>query len=284
MNRPVNAFSFEYLEPRQMLAAHGLAHGLAMAAGHADSHAHVPQLVSSALTANSQNQHTNLVASLSDPSNADVSGTVHFMTKTHHGTTTTRLMANIEGAAPNTSLPVVVDGVTVGTIMTNAEGSGHLMLSSNPHGKQQPLPANFPTNLMAGDPVSIGTAVGSLGAHTDDNDEGDEGDHAAKVVHLSAALSDTTNPAISGQVQFFGVMQNGTTNKTFLVTITGAGANASLPVSINGTNIGTLTTNAAGVGSLVLLSANNTLPSNFPSTLTAGDVIKVGTTTTGTLA
>jgi len=80
------------------------------------------------------------------------------------------------------------------------------------------------------------------------------------------------------------VTQNGTTNKTFLVTITGAGANASLPVLINGTNVGTLMTNAAGVGNLVLLSANNTLPANFPSTLMAGDTITVGTTTTGTLA
>jgi hypothetical protein len=277
MSRP-HAYSFEYLEPRQMLAAHGLAPGLAIAAQHANSHGQVSSLVSSPLAGNSQNQHTNLVASLSDASNADVSGTVHFMSKTHHGTTTTRLMANIEGAAPNTSLPVMIDGVTVGNIMTNAEGSGRLTLSSNPHGKQQQLPANFPTDVMLGDAVSIGSAAGKLGTTT----EGSQ--HQATVSHLSASLADATNSAISGQVQFFGVTQNGTTNKTFLVTVSGAQANASLPVSINGTNIGTLMTNAAGVGSLVLLSANNTLPANFPSMLMAGNMVTVGTTTTGTLA
>ena len=282
MIRP-HAFSFEYLEPRQMLAAHPFAPGLAIAAAHANDHAQLPSLVSSALAGSSQNEHTNLLATVSDPAHADVIGTVHFMAQMHHGNTTTRLMANIEGAEPNAMLPVVIDGVTVGTIKTNDEGSGHLFLSSNPHGKQQPLPANFPTDVMAGASVSIGAAVGSLGAHTDD-EEGDEDDHDANVVHLSATLSDTTHPAISGQVQFFGVTQNGTTNKTFLVTITGAGANASLPVLINGTNVGTLMTNAAGVGNLVLLSANNTLPANFPSTLMAGDTITVGTTTTGTLA
>jgi len=277
----MSRLSFEYLEPRQMLAAHGFAPGLAIAAQHANSHAQLPSLVSSPLAENSQNQHTNLVASLSDTANANVSGTVHFMTNTHHGTTTTRFMANLEGAEPNTSLPVVIDGVTVGNIMTNAEGSGRLALSNNPHGKQQALPADFPTNVMFGDAVSIGTATGTLGTTTEES-EGSE--QQATVSHLSAALADTTNSAISGQVQFFGVTQNGTTNKTFLVTISGASADASLPVSINGTNIGTLMTNAAGVGSLVLLSANNTLPANFPSTLTAGDMVTIGTTTTGTLA
>jgi hypothetical protein len=279
----MHARSFEYLEPRQMLAANPFALGLAIAAEHANDHAHLPSLVSSALAGNSQNEHTNLIATLSDPADPSVTGTAHFMSLTHHGETTTRFMANIEGAAPNMLLEVKLDGVTVGQIMTDDEGSGHLFLSSNPHGKQQPLPANFPTDVMMGDMVSVGTAVGALGTHSDDDDD-DEGDHEASVVHLSAALSDTTNPAIHGQVKFFSVTQNGTTDKTFLVTITGAGANALLPVSINGTNIGTLMTNAAGVGSLVLLSANNTLPANFPSMLSAGDVVTVGTTTMGTLA
>lgn len=281
MNRPMQALSFEYLEPRQMLAAHPFAPGLAIAAQHANSHAQLPSLVASPLAGNSQSQHTNLIATLSDPMDAAVTGTVHFMTSTHHGNTTTRLMANIEGAEPNMMLPVVIDGVTVGEVMTNDEGSGHLFLSSNPHGNQQPLPANFPSDVMAGDMVSVGTAAGVLGTHTDEDEGGEE---EASVVHLSAVLSDTTNTAIHGQVKFFSVTQNGTTDKTFLVTITGAGANASLPVSINGTNVGTLMTNAAGVGSLVLLSANNTLPANFPMTVMAGDVVTVGTTTMGTLA
>jgi hypothetical protein len=277
----MHARSFEYLEPRQMLAAHPFALGLAIAAEHANDHAHLPSLVSSALAGNSQNEHTNLIATLSDPADPSVTGTAHFMSLTHHGETTTRFMANIEGAAPNMLLEVKLDGVTVGQIMTDDEGSGHLFLSSNPHGNQQPLPANFPSDVMAGDMVSVGTAAGVLGTHTDEDEGGEE---EASVVHLSAALSDTTNTAIHGQVKFFSVTQNDTTDKTFLVTITGAGANASLPVSINGTNVGTLMTNAAGVGSLVLLSANNTLPANFPMTVMAGDVVTVGTTTLGTLA
>ena len=112
MIRP-HAFSFEYLEPRQMLAAHPFAPGLAIAAAHANDHAQLPSLVSSALAGSSQNEHTNLLATVSDPAHADVIGTVHFMAQMHHGNTTTRLMANIEGAEPNAMLPVVIDGVTV---------------------------------------------------------------------------------------------------------------------------------------------------------------------------
>lgn len=96
-------------------------------------------------------------------------------------------------------------------------------------------------------------------------------------------MADTTNSAVRGQVQFFAFPQMGTIKKTFFLTISGAAANALLPVSINGTNVGTVLTNVAGVGRMLLLTANNTLPTNFPTPLTAGSVITVGTTTMGTL-
>jgi len=270
--------AFETLENRQVLSAHAVAPGLAVAAQHANEHSHVPMLISSQLHGHSSVQHTNLTATLSDATNSAVSGMVHFSSMTHHGTTRSMLNASITGAAANTTYNVAINGTVVGQITTDATGFGRLSLSSNPHGNQQAFPTNFPTNLAAGATVTIGTATGTLGTI------GHEGEHGEDVVsRLAATLKDSANTSFSGQVKYLNVNDDGVSSRTLFVNVTGAAPNSTLNVSINGTVIGTLMTNASGTGTLVLSSENSTLPANFPTTLKANDQITVGTAT-GTLA
>ena len=252
MNRRFHSLSFECLEPRQMLAAHPLGHGLAVGGQFFpdSNHAHVPVMVSAPLMGTSHIHATILSAKLSDPTNADISGEIQYFSVMKAGMTLTKFSARIEGDPPNTTHPVAIDGVVVGQIMTNAEGEGRLVLSSNPHGNQQPLPANFPAMVAAGDMVTVGTAAGTLGAagHHGDQDDKDHDDDGQEM-RLSAALTDPANAAISGHAKFASETEDGTTEMMFAVHVAGAAASASLDVSINGVVVGQLMTDATGMAS-----------------------------------
>jgi hypothetical protein len=105
---------------------------------------------------------TRLSASLSD-TETGATATVTFKTYTKDSTTTTRLAATVKGATANSTLDVTIDGVVVGQVTTDASGAGSLVLSSNPTGDEQPLPANFPATIADGSTVSVGTMSGTLG-------------------------------------------------------------------------------------------------------------------------
>jgi hypothetical protein len=289
MIRPTQIHSFEQLESRQMLSAHPFAHGAAIALGHSDPLAHLPTPTATFAAGAAQAQGTLLSAKLSDPANPDVEGSARFVSFTAGGMPFTSLSVSIEGAAPNSMHEVTIKGVVVGTLMTDAEGEGHLTLSSNPHGGQQPLPANFPTGVMAGDMVSVGAAAGKLavGMHEgDDDDGGDQNENENEnesETHLAATLADPASAAVSGHATFKSETDDGKTETTFAVSITGAAVNAMLNVKLQGTIIGVLKTDANGAGKLVLSSENGTLPANFPTTVMAGDTVMVGAAT-GALA
>jgi hypothetical protein len=275
MLRSQTHLGFECLERRQMLSGLGVAPGLSVAAMHASDQSHVPVLIASRLTGHSNAQLTVLNGTLGDPTNANLSGSVHYMDLTVHGNSRTMFTANIRGAAADTTYNVAIDGTPVGQIKTDANGSGRLLLSSDPHGRQLPLPDDFPESIAAGSTVTIGSATATL------NGKRGLGEHA--VTRLTATLRDPANSAVTGQVKFFSAPIGGGTNaELFIATVRGAQANSTLNVMINGTSIGTIRTNSAGVGTLVLSSQASTFPINFPTTVSAGDTVMVGTAS-GTL-
>jgi hypothetical protein len=282
MIRPTQIYTFEQLESRQMLSAHPFAHGASIALGHPSALAHLPTPAVTFAAGAGQAQGTLLSAKLSDPANPAVTGSAHFASFMAGGVTFTTLSVSIEGAPANTMQSVMIKGVVVGTVLTDAEGEGHLTLSSNPHGSQQPLPGNFPAGVMAGDMVSVGTAAGTLAvqmhAGDDDNDQGDENENESGT-HLSATLADPANAAVSGHATFQSETDDGKTETTFAVSIKGAAVSTMLPVTLQGVMVGMLTTDATGAGKLVLSSANGTLPANFPTTVMPGDPVMVGTAT-----
>jgi hypothetical protein len=204
--------------------------------------------------------------------------------------TLTKFSVDVEGAAANMPLDVSINGVSVGTIMTDSEGDGRLVLASNPLGNQQPLPPGFPATLMAGDKVTVGTATGVLaaGGHqgededNNDNEQGDQGNEGQET-QLAAVLADPANAATTGHARFVSETEDGMTDTKFAVDIKGAAASMPLEVSINGVVVGHLMTDATGAGMLVLSSKAGTLPANFPAMVAAGDKVTVGTAT-GVLA
>lgn len=84
---------------------------------------------------------------------AGVSRSAEYEQETENGVTKRKFKAQIEHATPNTSYAVIVNGVSVGSVITNSRGKGSLQLSTQPRNSgDSQMPSNFPA-------VSIGTTV-----------------------------------------------------------------------------------------------------------------------------
>jgi hypothetical protein len=108
---------------------------------------------------------TVLKTKLTDPNSTSVTGMAVYHTFTIGGVTATGLMIKVSGAAANSTLSISIGGTTLSTVQltTDSTGAGKLVLSSNPKGSnEQPLPADFPTNIAAGTSVTVGSLSGSL--------------------------------------------------------------------------------------------------------------------------
>ncbi len=86
-------------------------------------------------------------------------GYVQFESDNEHVLLNTELGVSVNYLAPNALLNVIIGGVTIGQIQTDANGHGDLDLSSNPREtNEQALPANFPV-ITAGTKIQIGTEM-----------------------------------------------------------------------------------------------------------------------------
>ena len=118
-----------------------------------------------------------------------------------------------------------------------------------------------------------GTNLLDGGAGTDKLKNGAEVDLSAV---LQALLVSPT--AGTGMATFAFTIAEGTPEFELTITVTGAVASTALPVVVNGISVGTLTTDAAGAGTLVL-STNPTDPTEIlltGVTIVAGSTISVG--------
>ncbi len=287
-NRRTRSFYFktgrcERLEDRNMLSGHPIAamfspetFGFGFRAREAASFA-VGALHSSSVAGDGS--ETVLTASLTDP-NSSATGTVTYTTGSHCGQSETELTVSVTGAADNTSLDISIGGTVVGTLMTDSTGAGKLVLSSDPSGTEQSLPSNFPTSIAAGTAVTVGSLNGTFAAPTStggSDDGGSSGCSHSVGTRFSASLTDATGA--TGTATVTTKTYNSTTTTKLTVSVTGATASSPLDVVIDGTTVGTLTTDSTGAGTLTL-SSNPTgteqpLPSNFP-TVSAGSTITVG--------
>ena len=276
---------FEVLEDRALLSAGGLkGHALGLGNGAANSAA---ALLSAA------DAEVHLTATLSGATAA--TGTVGFESETEDGKTHSSFKVIVQGAAASAMLPVAINGTVVGQLNTDANGNGSLTFKSNPHGpNQSPFPANFPTSLVAGDKVTVGTNLsGTLAVASDHDHEGDhddEGDHDHEGddngTRLTADLTGSTSA--TAKVSYQTETEDSTTEAKFSVKVHGAAANAMLPVAIDGVVVGQVKTDANGDGSLVFSTnphgSQVAFPANFPTSLAAGATVTVGTDLSGTLA
>jgi hypothetical protein len=295
----------EQLETRAMLAGNGFmpfAFGGHLF-GDGPGPQAMPQFVSSAIAGQSAghergfasfgshaaNDETSFTATLTD-SSGTATGTATYSTQTVEGEVQTTFSVTVAGAAADTTFDVAVGDTVVGQLTTDETGAGSLVLSSNPTGTEQQLPADFPTAIGADTAITVGTLSGTLAADTDSSD-GESGGHggchhSSVDTSLSASLtdSDTTSTA-TGTATYQVDSESGDT--TFSVSVTGATVSSTLDVAIDDIVVGQLTTDETGAGSLAL-SSNPTspqqqLPADFPTNLSAGSTVTVGTLT-GTLA
>ncbi|MCA9158458.1 MAG: hypothetical protein KDA72_09035 [Planctomycetales bacterium] len=82
---------------------------------------------------------------------------VVFESGTENGAAQNELEVRVRNSTPSSTLDVVIDGVTVGSVMTDASGNGALQLTTDPDGRPElPLPANFPV-IATGSTIEIGT-------------------------------------------------------------------------------------------------------------------------------
>jgi hypothetical protein len=230
------------------------------------------------------------IATLTD-SAGTATGTATYSTHTSSdGEVETTFKASVTGATADTTFDVTVGDTVVGQLTTDDTGAGSLVLSSNPTGDEQQLPSDFPMDVGADTAINIGTLSGSLAADTDsgDGDSGDRGGchHSSVGTSLTTTLTDSdTTTSATGTATYKVDSETGDT--TFSVSVTGVAASSTLDVAIDDTVVGQLTTDETGAGSL-MLSSNPTgteqaLPLDFPTNLSAGSTVTVGTLS-GTLA
>jgi hypothetical protein len=283
----------EPLEGRDLLAGHGFGEAAHFSQGFAAwvaaeraleaSSAPTAQVARASastgrLTSETAGLHAGLTATLTDP-NSTATGTASLKTYTSGGVTETEFKVNVTGATADTTLSVSVGDTVVGEITTDANGAGRLILSSDPSGDEQQLPANFPSGVAAGTAITVGPLSGTL-AQGNSGHQGCHGEDHSNLTRLRAPLTDSEGTA-TGSVQLRTGANGDTANTRFVVRVSGATANSSLDVAIDGTVVGQVTTNASGSGKLVLASHpgndEQSLPANFPTTIAAGSTVTVGT-------
>lgn len=242
----------------------------------------------------SDTMQTSFTASLTDPNNSTATGTANYTTSTADGTTAANFAVNVSGAAANTTFDVAVGDTIVGRLTTDDTGAGELLLSNNPTGSEQQLPADFPADISADAVVTVGTLTGTLAADTStggdtgtEGDSGTDGDtntgngcHSSAATSLTSSLTDQSSTA-TGSASY--QTDNSTGETTFFVSITGAAADSTFDVAIDDTAVGQLTTDSTGAGTLEFSSnpagTQQALPLDFPTNISAGSTVTVGTLT-----
>ncbi len=195
-----------------------------------------------------------LTANLADTTGA-VTGTASFKSETEDGTTQSKLVVTIQGATPSMDIPVLIDGASVGTISTDADGNGSLVL------KDAAITVN------EGSTISVDTATGTFAVAAEV--------HVVDVLHLRSRLSDPASGATGTAIFMSRTLSDGTVDSKLIVNVHGATAGSMLDVAIDGTVVGQVQTDANGNG--------HTLLTNVSVTPAAGSAISVDTTITGTL-
>src|SRR5262245_48223429 len=218
--------SVEELMPRVLPSVNLGSAAAAGGAGHRHNHALFSDSSTSSGDAGSQgaahhscggaasNHGASLAATLSNSTGA--TGQALF------NSTTGKLTVQVQGADANASLDVAVDGTSVGTLTTDASGSGKLSVTE------------------ATDAIQAGATITA-------------GDLQGTFAPVSFSASLTGDSGASG-VATFNSLKN-----LLLVSITGAAANTIYNVTVDSTAVGQLTTNSAGAGKLKIAPSGVTI-------------------------
>jgi hypothetical protein len=306
--RFIHRFRLERLERRDLLcssmaslAAAASSHGSAQAASIAQPHAAAS---ASSSSASDESSETHLIATLTNSAGVVV-GTAFYETEVHGTTTTQELLINVAGGAANASYTVTSGTTNLGTLTTDANGNGRLFLSSTtsstmasaktPANAKGTLPADFTlaagaTIALASTDTTVDPLNGTFATAAGDLEPGPgrgRGDCGGEHAMVSRVVANLINgDAAAGKAVFTTIAQSdGSSTQILRIRVTGADANSTLDVSIDGTSVGSITTDADGNGHLILSSnPHNSNVGQLPAGLnvTSTSTITVGTAITGT--
>jgi hypothetical protein len=189
-----------------------------------------------------------------------------------HGKILQNLSVHISRALPLQTFDVVINSQVVGSITTNAAGSGKLHLRTGGPGSSEPMPDNFP-KLVTGDSIVVGPLAGTFFVKT------------KKRFELRGKLEGDND--LSGRVTYREQVKKHGLDRRFEVQVQNAAPGAAFEIFVNGEHAGTVTANDEGRGRFELRTASfiasqshaQPMPDSFPS-LQAGDAVVVGAMTT----
>lgn len=222
---------------------------------------------------------------------------VKFEVRNENGIAESELKISATNLAADSSFDVIIGGVSVGQITTDANGQGNLVLSSVPNGTSElPLPTDFPA-IDAGVTVQIGrdltgTFAIPTSTNTDDNDDrvGEE-HHIDNAGESSETKLVAVLPGIAEEmayVEFEMESERGSSRTELGISVNFLEPRSLLDVVIDGVLIGQISTDADGHGDLDLSSHPRgsheiPLPADFPI-ITSGTSIQIGTSLSGTFS
>lgn len=161
--------------------------------------------------------------------------------KAEFNTTAAEFELEVQGGPASATLDVVVDGVKIGVITTDASGAGQLEIH------QATFTVTDTSTIVVGDLAASGLS----------------GNFASIInTEFKASLRAPTGAAV-------GVAQFNAGDQNLEVMIAGAASNATYDVTVDGVLFGTITTNALGKGKLEMTAA--TLAIKKDTLLTIGD-------------
>jgi hypothetical protein len=269
-----------------------------------------------------ESTNTYLFATLTN-SSGEIVGTASFETEVDGTTTKQSLVISVVGATAGATYTVTAGTTDLGTLMTDANGNGRLVLtSSTTSGTSSSsavaqsdcaggntttgaLPSGFTlaagtTINLASTDTSVDPLNGTFAMSTGEIGEGNGfgGDYggcngngnSSTFSRSTAALTDATGDTV-GKSQFTTITHaDGTTVEILRVHLTGTDASSTFDVIVDGTSVGSITTDANGNGYLILSSDPKTsnvgqLPSGItsPTNITITNSVS-GTTITGTFS
>lgn len=188
-----------------------------------------------------------------------------------------KFVASVSGAAPRATLDVMVGGVSVGQIVTNANGKGTLVFSSFPDNvTSKPFPAAFPA-VADGTAVSIGAATGILAGAVvvpPGNNGGNPGGATGPTGEWEAEIR---TASFRADANFEAELENGGFLKqTFRARVQVGTPGDVLEVRVNDVLVGQITVDLFGQGELNYSNLGGTaFPADFPA-ITAGTTVKIG--------
>jgi len=202
MKRSFQSRSIEILEDKRMMAANLIGSGMAAMPAHAGAVQTSGSTAGSAATAGATGgaaQNAPGTTHLTGLLSGTGQGIINLVSKLVDGSTSAKLAVHVSGAPANATLDVSIGGSVVGSISTNAHGSGSLHLNSA-HGNADQL-LGVLNNLSANADVSIGVAgqvpilTGTL--QVDGHAGASGGSVADTVAGLTQALNTLENGVIS---------------------------------------------------------------------------------------